>query len=372
MQRKFDMKKITALPVPEHLQTELDKVDWKNIKSAWGHCEELPAEINGLLSADAEVGIECENCIWQKMAYHGELFEATYATATIVARMLPFYQHAPIIERRLLGLLYKIMIQTGLRNHGYPEMIDSMKFLIPRLFEWAGGTNMVTARQAQHILIHVGKDLPQTGAFLQREWQQTAYPAIRRGYALYCLGWMYWLAEEEEVIKTYFLLAFDKERNVLLRVIQAIFLVRVSNDNVEDSWILEILNVLTRNDTTTLADLNSMQALIGQEDPVEFLINFLQNTHPAVLARHIRSLLTELPSHDHQYQETILLAISPILFSDVYINYTKVRTEGSRIALLALAELGEKDPDFLKRHSKLLVDLGLPSNTQQLKELATQ
>jgi len=158
MQRKSDTKKIATLSaVPEHLQAELDQVDWKNIKSAWGRCEELPAEINGLLSADEEVGIECENGIWQKMTYHGELFDATYATATIIARMLP-----------------------------------------------------------------------------------------------------------------------------------------------------------------------------------------------------------------------ILLAIRPILFADIYINYKKVRTEGSRTALLALAELGEKDPDFLKRHNKLLMELELPSNAQQIKEMAAQ
>ncbi|AEV99088.1 hypothetical protein Niako_2752 [Niastella koreensis GR20-10] len=362
-------KKIKELPVPQHLQAELDKVDWKKITSAWGSGEDLPSAINGLLSEDEEIGRACEERIWWKMAYHGELYEATYATATIIARMLPLYKQATVVEQRLFGLLYKVMIQPGLRNRGYSEMIAAMEFLIPQLFQWAGDTNPVTARRAQHILIHVGKDLPETEAFLQREWQNTALPDVRRGYALYCLGWLYWLAEDYEKINTQFLPAFHKEKNILLRVIQAIFLIRISEDNAADSWVAEIINTLARQDAA-IADLDSMQALIGEYGSPEFLINFLQNTDPAALAKHIRTLIMEMHSHDRKYQETLLLAISPVLFSDKIIDYKKVRTEGSRNTLLALADLAEKDPDFMKHHSKTLLKLELPLNAQQIRDLA--
>ncbi|MCS3802116.1 hypothetical protein [Niastella sp. OAS944] len=360
---------LEVLPVPEHLQVELDKVDWKNIQTAWGRGEELPSAIYGLLLDDAKLGSECEKFIWWEMAYHGQLYEATYATATLFARMLPFYKYTPAVEKRLLGLLYKIMIQTGLRNKGYSEMIATMEFLIPQLFQWAGGADLETARKAQHILIHVGKDLPETETFLQREWQNTTHPDVRRGYALYCLGWLYYLAEDDEKINAQFIPAFHTETNTLLRVILAIFLIKISEDNAEDSWVTEIINTLVNKDAALL-DLDSMQALIGEDGSPEFLVNFLQNTDPAAMARHIRTVIMAMPTHDHSYQETLLLAIRLVMFADTYIDYKKVRTEGSRNTLLALAELGEKDPDFLKRHSKLLLELDVPPNAQQIRELA--
>lgn len=365
-------KKIKALPVPEQLQLELSNIDWKNITSAWrGGSKELPEEINGLLSEDAEVGIECEKRIWWKMACHGELYEATYATATIIARMLPFYKHTPVVEQRMLGLLYKIMIQPGLRNSGYSEMIATMEFLIPQLFQWAGDADPLTARQAQHILIHVGKELPETETFLQLEWQNTALPGVRRGYALYCLGWSYWLAEDYEKINAHFLPAFHKETNTLLRVILAIFLIKIFEDNAEDSWVAEIINTLARQDAA-IADLDTMQALIDDDSSPEFLINFLQNTDPAALAKHIEPLIVAMHSHDRPYQETLLWAIRPILFSEEYIGQTKVRSKESKNILLALADLAEKDADFLKHHSKILLNLYLPLDAQQIRELATR
>lgn len=75
-------------------------------------------------------------------------------------------------------------------------------------------------------------------------------------------------------------------------------------------------------------------------------------------------------SHDRQYQETLLQAIRPILFADTIIDYKRVRTAGSRNTLLALADLVEKDPDFLKQHHELWLQLELPPDPKQIRELA--
>ncbi|SEW29177.1 hypothetical protein SAMN05428988_4040 [Chitinophaga sp. YR573] len=368
--RYFIEEKKNALPVPDFLQEELNKVDWENIEKAWGKNKELPAGINGLLSADEDVIAASTEHIWWSIECQGEVYAATYATATIIGRMLPFYKQEPVVEQRLLAFLYKVMTLPSLRRPGYYEMLSSLEFLIPELLLWARDADPVTARQAQHILIHVGKDSPETEVFLQQEWQHTEYSQIRRGYTLFCLGRFYELADENEKMEAHFSPAFLTETDPFLRIILAIFLVKASDDDAQDNWVAEIINTLVNPDVVMDGRFDSMQPFTGEDDTPEYLLKMLDYTNPAALTKNIGSIIMALPSFELYYQNTLLLAICCVLFGDEYATAQKKITPLRKNALLTLADLGEKDPDFLKHHSNMLLQYGLPDDAEQLRQLA--
>jgi hypothetical protein len=263
------------------------------------------------------------------------------------------------------------MTLPSLRRPGYYEMLSSLEFLIPQLLLWARDADPVTARQSQHILIHVGKDSPETEVFLQQEWQHTEYSQIRRGYTLFCLGSFYALADEDEKMEAHFSPAFLTETDPFLRLILAIFLVKASNDDAQDNWVTEIINTLVNPDAVMDGRFDSMQPFTGDDDTPEYLLKMLDYTNPAALTKNIGSIIMALSSFELYYQRTLLLAICCVLFGDEYdaTSETKI-TPVRKNALLALADLGEKDPDFLKYHSNMLLKYGLPDDTEQLRKLA--
>jgi hypothetical protein len=321
------------------------------------------------LSGDEEIASACAKRIWWEIECQGDLYEATYATATIMGRMLPFYKQVPVVEQRLLVFLYKVMILPNLRRMEYHEMVASLEFLIPELLLWGRDADPVTARQAQHILIHVGKDFPETEVFLQQEWQHTVHSQIRRGYTLFCLGSFYALADEDEEMKTHFSPAFLTETDPFLRVILAIFLVKASGDDAQDNWVTEIINTLVNPDAV-MDGLDGMQPFTGLDGTPEYLLKILDDTNPAALTKNIGSIIMALSSCELQYQETLVLAICCVLFGDEYATAQKKITPVRKNALLALADLGEKNPDFLKHHSNMLSNYGLSPDVQQLRQLA--
>jgi len=284
-------KKIKALPVPDCLQEELNKIDWEKIKTAGGGGEDLPADINGLLSADDELGAACAQRIWWEIECRGQLFEATFTTAIIIGRMLPVYKQTPVVEQRLLAFLYKVMTQPHLLMTGYDEMVAALAFLIPQLLLWARDGDATTARQAQYILIHVGNDLPEPEAVLLQEWQHLAHSPIRRGYTLFCLGFFYKLAWENEKMRAHFSRAFLTETDPLLRVILAIFLVEASKDNAVESWVTELITTLVKSDAV-MDSLDNMQPFTGVEGVLEYLLTILDDTNPGQFSylRYSRSV----------------------------------------------------------------------------------
>ena len=247
-------KKIKALPVPAYLQAALDNIDWGNIETAWENGNELPPDINGLLSADEAIAARCRERLWWRIECRGALYEATYITTVIVAQMLPFYKNTAVAER-LFDFLYKVMIQPNLHTTGYDEMITSLQFLLPNLLQRAADNDPLTARQAQQILIRVGKESPETAALLQQEWQRTIHPPARRNHALFCLGKLYALADNKEKINAYFAPLFQQATDPLPCLILAMFLTYATEYTTHDELDPEINNTLKTADLI-IADLD--------------------------------------------------------------------------------------------------------------------
>lgn len=344
--------RIKSLPVPDYLQKELDNIDWGCIETSNGEGEELPAEINGVLSGDDEIAAAAAKWIWWKIAYEGDVFEATYTTATILARMLPYCIDTPVVTQRLFGFLYEIMIQPNIRRDGYEEMISSMAFLMPKLLERAGAKEPIIARQAQCILIHVGKNQPETMDFLQKEWQDNNYTIARRAHALFCVGRLYELTGEIEKMEADLKPAFEAATDELLRLIIAIILVRNADNNAPDNWIVCIINALASGGET-ITELAHMQPFMGDDGVPQYLVDILHNTNGTALAKHIRSLMMALPSCELSYQQALMQAICSTLFSPGYFEMKEVLPEIGN-ALSALKELGENAPAFIKEHSGML------------------
>ncbi|ACU63422.1 hypothetical protein Cpin_6008 [Chitinophaga pinensis DSM 2588] len=340
------------MPVPDYLQKELDNIDWDHIETSNRQGEELPAEINGLLSGDDEIAAAAATRIWWKIVYQEDVFEATYTTATIIARMLPYCIDKPVVTERLFGFLYEIMIQPNIRRDGYEDMVSSMAFLIPRLYQRAGVEDRLTASQAQYILIHVGKNLPETATLLRREWQDINHARERRAYALFCLGRWYELADELNEMDTYLASAFQLETDVLLQAIIAINLVRNADDNAQDSWVTYIMDILG-SEGKIIAALEDMQPFIGENGAPQYLIDLLYNTNGTALAKHIRSLIMALPSCALTHQQALMGAICSTLFTPGYFEMMEVIPVIGH-ALRALTELGEKDPAFITVHHEVL------------------
>lgn len=343
---------IKSLSVPDYLQKELDNIDWERIETSNGQGEELPAEINAVLSGDDAIAAAAAKWIWWKIAYQGDVFEATYTTATILARMIPYCTHTPVVEERLFGFLYEIMIQPNIRRDGYVEMISSMEFLIPQLLQRAGAKEPITASQAQCILIHVGKYQPETVKFLQREWQDTDYTRERRAHALFCLGRLYELRDETEKMEADLKPAFEVEKDALLQLILAIMLVRNADNNAPDNWVMCIINALVH-DSAIIAELTHMRPFIGENGVLQYLMDILYNTNGIALAKHIRSLIMALPSCELSHQHALMEVICSTLFSPGYVEMKVVLPEIGN-ALRALKELGEQAPEFIKAHSDVL------------------
>jgi len=237
--------------IPDYLQIELNKTDWRQLQTAIGTGEELPANINGLLTGDDRIAEKCAERIRWSVCAHGGYYDAAYATATVLARILPVAKE----PQRLLALLYKIMSQPALRTDGYAELVSSLVFLAPQLRQWAVAPDHVMARQAQHILMHAGQGMPGTEMLFRQEWQDATHPPERRAYALFCLGRLYEIEEAYGKMRNHFIEAYQQEPLALLRAIMAIFLVRDAEARSDVSWTDTIIQALAEPDTLKGLDL---------------------------------------------------------------------------------------------------------------------
>ena len=252
---------IQSFPVPVYLQEELNKTAWRQLETAVGTGEELPANINGLLTGDDRIGEKCAKRIWWSVSAHGGYFDAAYATARLLARMLSMTSHT----QRLLTLLYRIISQPALRSDGYAELVSDLAFLVPQLRQWSIVADPITAREAQHILLHAGQGMPDTACLFQQEWQNASHLVSRRAYALFCLGRLYEIEDACEEMRTHFMAAYHQEPLSVLQTILAIFLVRNVAPCSDKRWTDTLIQAL--NDADTLQALDMIDIFTGYDAP---------------------------------------------------------------------------------------------------------
>ncbi|WP_343690031.1 hypothetical protein [Chitinophaga sp.] len=242
---------IQSLPIPGYLQGELNKFAWHQMETAFGTGEELPANINGLITGDDHIAEKCAARLWWSVGAHGGYFDAAYATAILLARMLAVTPHT----KRLLTLIYKIFSQPALRTDGYAELVANFSFLVPQLRQWSLDADPVTARQSQHILLHAGQGMPDTVHLFQQEWQNVSHPVSRRAYALFCLGRLYEIDDADEEMRGHFVAAYQQEPLLALQTILAIFLLRDAGEHVDKHWTDTLIQALNEPDTLQTLDM---------------------------------------------------------------------------------------------------------------------
>lgn len=153
-QETFAAEKVQTMPVPEVLRLELEKIDWINAETGMGSAENLPPLINGLLSDEEEVARFCLNKIWDEIDT-GDLEEAAYRVAVIVARMLPFYSNAPTIQQRLILFLNEFLGQHELvvgEDNLYQELLAAVRPNAPLIVQLVNDQGITMPGNLQTIL----------------------------------------------------------------------------------------------------------------------------------------------------------------------------------------------------------------------------
>jgi len=149
-------EKVHALPVPEALRLELEKIDWINTDTGMGSAEDLPLFINGLLSEEEEVAQFSLNEIWDILD-SGYLAEAAYYVAVIVVRMLPFYPNAPTIQQQLILFFNEFFDrhEIGGDENLYQEMLAAVRPHAPLIVQLANDQGITLPGNLQRVLNNI-------------------------------------------------------------------------------------------------------------------------------------------------------------------------------------------------------------------------
>lgn len=265
------------------LQVELEKVNWEMIKTGFGGGKKLPVAIHGLLSEDEAIATISEKEIWREIGQRGFVYESTYKVAIILVRMLPLYNHLPVVQARLRVFSFEILslFYIGKNEALFTELIKSFEPALPLLMQWAGDQDWETARMAQFILIRTGK-AEATEKLLMQEWENITHFSARRGYAIFSLCAFYTKSKQIDKLVDIFGTAFVKETNIFLRFAMAAHLVLATGEEALDSWLTELLLVLA--DSKTIEnDFRSMIPWAGNGDIVEYIMFLLERANPTTL-----------------------------------------------------------------------------------------
>ena len=356
------------LEVPPHLATELAKVDWKNTKSAMGKCEALPQAINGMLAEDSAIVRESESRIWYEIKHQGTIYEATYKVATVLARMIPYYAHNEIIQRRLFHFVFQVLRQPYIDDGEelYKELIDAVRQSLPTLLQKAKDADDGIALASQYLLLEAERSSPETEAFFIQEWHRTDNTSLRRAYAAFALGGLYILTEQPKKGIPAFAEAFATETNILVRLVIAIQLVMAAQRDADAAWLTELIVALIDPGTVD-ESFYKLQPFIGDFDVQEYLLMILRYANPDVLEKNIEPIIEILPSAGMLKQEMLLRTIFYVLFRKE--SALQRMTPKHKKALLAAAEVVDQHRNLLN-HKEVFERFNLPYDPYKLRELA--
>ena len=363
-------QKMDALVAPEPLKLELEKIDWQKIETAMGGGAELPVAITGVLTEDEKVVETCLNTIWYEIEHQGSIYESTYKVATILARMFPYYTNVPAVQSRLIRFLFKVMGLSYLTENQelYSEMITALNAVAPAILQLADDEDELTALRVQHLLVHAGRNLPETEALFIRERERTANNLLRRAYATFSLGALYLYTQQQEKLVTYFSAAFVTETDKLVRFILAVYLVYTTKKEAQDVWLAELLGALT--DPDSIDDVYySLHPYVSGSDVQEYALMVLGHSNQEVLESNMEGVIATLPDAGSLKQVSLFKAIFAVLFpnKEALNEITPVRKK----ALLASAAVIDAHPNFVN-HSEVFDDYNLPYHSYQLRQLAAK
>ncbi|HEX6427038.1 MAG TPA: hypothetical protein VF008_05100 [Niastella sp.] len=362
-------EKLYALVAPEHLKQELEKVDWENIETAMGGGKKLPIAITGLFTEDEDVIEMGLDRIWYEILHQGSICEATYKVATILARMFPYHTNVPPIQSRLIRFLFKVLGQSYLTENQelYNEMITALNAIAPLVIQIAGDVDEPTALRAQYILVHGGRNMPETEALFIRERQRTANSLLRRAYATFSLGSLYLYTKQQETLVTHFSAAFLTEPDKLVRMVMAVYLVFATKQDAQDTWLAELIGALSDPDSVS-DDFYSLQPFIRGCDVQEYVVMILGHGKQEVLESNMEGVINALLNANSMKQVMLFKAIFAILFSNesALSDITPIRKK----ALLAAAAVIDAHPNFVN-HSEVFRDYNVPYDSYKLRQLAT-
>jgi len=364
-------EKIHALPVPEHLENELKKVDWTTIETAMTDGgKKLPVAINGLLAEEEELAIAGSNTIWYEIEHQGSIYEATYKVATIVARMLPFYTDKPTVQANGLSFLYEVLSQSGIDYHKklFKELVTAFKPSIQFIIQRATDKDDAIAFQAQYLLCQTGKFIPEGENILKQEWLNPLHSDFRKAYAAFSLGDFYLNAKQEEKLIAEFSAAFPTETNKLLRLVLAIQLASATKKEALDPWLAELAEALTSPEAIE-EDFDKLQPFIADFDVQEYVLMVLESAGKEKLEAHMDLLVEALPGAHALKQVTLFEVMFPILFPNR--AALKKNTPVRKKALLAAAAVIDAHPGFLN-HKEVFIECEIPYDSNKLRQLAAQ
>ncbi|WP_146154425.1 hypothetical protein [Chitinophaga ginsengisoli] len=360
--------KIENLEVPPHLASELAKVDWKNTDSAMTGGETLPPAINGMLAEDSAIATKCESRIWYEIEHQGTIYEATYKVATVLARMMPYYTHSEIIQRRLFQFLFEVfgLAYISESKKLYKELINAVQPSLPTIMQNANDADDGVALASQYLLLEAGRNTPETEAFFIREWQRTDNTTLRRAYAAFALGDLYIQTKQHPKGITVFTEAFAAETNTLVRLVLAIQLVTAAKKEADAIWLAELIGALTDPEAVD-ENFYKLQPFIGDFDVQEYLLMVLGYANPDVLQKNIEPIIEIMPSVGMLKQETLLRAVFSVLFQkrSALKSITPIRKK----ALLAAAEVADQHKNLLN-HKEIFESFNLPHDSYKLRKLA--
>jgi len=365
-QRQLVERKLKSLPVPPALRAELDKVDWKEIDTAFGDGANLPSVINGMLSEDEAVVELSQGKIWMEIEHQNSVYESTYKVTEILAKMAPLYTHSQVIQLRLIQHIYEVLGLYYITDDQelYNEMLNAIAAVIPQLMQLANGDDAGQARKATYILVFTGKE--DVEQYLVREWHNTAKSSSGRGYALYSLCYYYLLKRQSDKLIATLSAAFDGETNIFLRFIMSAYLVALTKDKAQDNWLTELLLRLADHQSI-YHDFGDMVPYTRDGDVQRYIWEILSKAKPEVLEQNIGPVIDKLPTVDILSRITYFRVIFDVLFPEP--AALQEITPARRKALLVAADEVIKDPGFLNR-KEVFDEFGIPHDAYALKQLA--
>jgi len=365
---KVTEEKLYALVAPEALKQELEKVDWENIETAMAGGKKLPQALTGLLTEDESVVEMCLDTIWYEIEHQGSIYEATWKTATILARMFPYYTNNQTVKSRLISFLFKVLRQSYLTENQelYNEMIAALNAIAPLVLQLAGDEDEQTALRAQYILVHGGRNMPETETLFIRERKRTANSLLRRAYATFSLGSLYLYTKQQEKLVDHFSAEFLVETEPLVRLVMAVYLIFATKQEAQEIWFAELIAALIDPDSIS-DDFYSLQPFIRGYDVQEYALMMLGHAKQEVLESNIEGVIDTLPNAGSLKQVTLFKAIFAVLFpnNSALNDITPIRKK----ALLAAAAVIDAHPNFVN-HSEVFRDYNVPYDSYALRQLA--
>lgn len=361
-------QQVNNLAVPGFLQVELDKTDWQQIDAAMGGSKHLPKYINGLLVEDHSIAESCLGDLWMQIEHQGSVYSSTYTLGNIIATCLPHYAASPVIQSRLVQLLFDIVALPNIHDYPdlYKQLATSLTGLTPLFSTNADSEDDTIATQALYLLLHVGTVHIEVVDYFKKVFENTAYSAFRRSYAVFLLGQLYLRNGDGNRLIDELAPALDTIKEPMIRVVILIHLVTAAREEAAASWNNELLRCLAAPEELTRA-FRRLQTLTGGYDLQDYILMLFRYANPSMLEDNISPIIAMLPQVHKVKQETLLHTILSVLFPEPSSkdDITPLRQQ----ALLAAA--AAIDTEIVDVNlTGLLHDYGLPATTAELRELA--